>query len=268
MVMISKEWKELYRSAIFLMIIILIFLSTRFVLYQFRGMETHVSFRTGLVPGFQSSIYFLPLLALIYGAFSILLEKDQRTLIMFAARGKKLSEFVLGKVIALYAVFLPTVLVAYTLALLPAKMVFGELILYDFSIFLLSILILSAIFLAIGVFLGAGIHQKLKLMGTAIGIWLALIYLFDLLLMYWLPSVTLNDVLFFSIIYFLSPINAVSYFLFVKLSVYQLSDLSVVYEHFTFQSPWLVFIGNAILWIGISIFASIYVLKRKGVSHD
>lgn len=268
MVMISKEWKELYRSAIFLMIIILIFLSTSFVLYQFRGMDMEVSFRTGLVPVFQSSIYFLPLLATVYGAFSVLLEKNQRTLIMFTARGKKLSEFIPGKLIALFAVFLPTILVAYTIALLPAKMVFGELVLYDFMIFLLSIIILSAIFLAIGVLLGAGIDQKLKLMGAAIGIWLGLIYLFDLLLMYWLPSISLNDVLFFSIIYFLSPINAVRYFLFVKLNVYQLSDLSVVYEHFTFQSPWLILIANAVLWIGICIIASIYVLKRKGVSHD
>lgn len=268
MVMISKEWKELYRSAIFLMIIILIVLSTSFVLYQFRGMDTQVSFRTGLVPVFQSSIYFLPLLALIYGAFSVLLEKNQRTLIMLAARGKKLSAFVVEKLIALYAVFLPSILISYMIALLPAKFVFGELVLYDFMIFLVAILILSAIFLAIGVFLGSLINQKLKLMGAAIGSWLALIYLFDLLLMYWLPSVSMKDVLFFSIIYFLSPINAVSYFLFVKLNVYQLSDLSVIYEQFTFQSPALVLIVNAFIWIGICILASIFVLKRKGVSHD
>lgn len=266
--MMLKEWKEFYRSSLFLMVILFVVLSSWFVLYQFRGVDVPVSFRTGLIPLFQTSVYFLPLLTMLYGAFSMVQEQNQRTLIMLTARGMTIPQFVLQKCLSLLAVFLPTIIFAYFISMFPAKIVFGTFSLPEFIYFLFAIVIICSIFLVLGVFLGALIQKKFKLIGATIGVWLALIYLFDLVLMYWLSAVSIDQVLLFSIIYFLSPINAVQYFLFVKLNVYQLSNLSVIYEQFTFQSPGIVLLGNMALWLGISFFASIYVLKRKGVSHD
>ncbi|MFD1040501.1 ABC transporter permease [Virgibacillus byunsanensis] len=266
--MILKEWKEFYRSSLLVMTFGLVVLFAWFILFQYRGMDVPVSFRTGLVPIFQTSLYFLPLLATVYGAFSMVLEKSQRTLPILLARGMTIQQFVLQKFLALFSAFLPTIATAYLVAMIPAKLVFGSISIKEFALFIFSIILLTAVFIAIGILLGAMINQKLTLIGAIIGIWLALIYLFDLFLMYWLPSVSMNDIAGFSIIYFLSPVHAVQYFLFVELNVYKLSDLSVIYEQFTFQSTWLVLISNVLFWIGIAICGSIYVLKRKGVSHD
>ncbi len=268
LVMIVKEWREYHRSSLLLMTVGLVVLSAWFVVFQYHGMNVSVSFRTGLVPIFQTSLYFLPLLAIFYGAFSMALEKSQRTLPILLARGMTVPQFVLRKFVSLFSVFLPTITLAYLIAMIPAKMVFENFDIREFAVFLFSVLLLSAIFITIGILLGTIINQKVTLVGYIIGVWLVLIYLADLLLMYWLPSVAMNEVFMFSVIYFLSPVHAVQYFLFVQLHIYQLSDLSAVYEQFIFESPWLILLGNTVLWIGMSMCISIYILKRKGVTHD
>ncbi|WP_163969555.1 ABC transporter permease [Oceanobacillus halotolerans] len=268
MVQIIKEWKELYRSSLLLLTAGLVVLTAWFVLFQYNEMNVPVTFRTGLIPIFQTSIYFLPLLATFYGAFSMALEKNQGTLPILVARGLPIQKFVLKKFLALISVFIPTITLAYLIAMIPAKMVFNGLNIQEFAVFLLSMIILATIFIAIGVLLGSVIHQKLTLIGFIVGLWLGLIYLFDLILMYWVPSVSLDGVLGFSIVYFLSPIHAVQYFLFVQLNVYQLSNLSVIYEQFTFQNPWVVLLSNTVIWIGAAMIGSIVGLKRKGVFHD
>lgn len=268
LVMIAKEWKEFYRSSLLVITAALIVVSAWFVLFQYGTMEVPVAFRTGIVSVFQTSVYFLPLIATVYGAFSMVMEKNRRTLPIVLARGMTVQQFVLRKFISIFAIFLPTIIIAYIIAMIPAKAVFGSLTVKEFAVFLFSIMVLAAVFMAIGILLGSVISEKITLIGLIIGTWLTFVYLMDLVLMYWLPSVAMNDVLAFSIVYFLSPIHAVQYFLFAQLDVYRLSDLSALYEQFTFQSPWLVLIFNAILWIGLAIGISIYLLKRKDVSHD
>ncbi|QHS24169.1 ABC transporter permease [Virgibacillus sp. MSP4-1] len=268
MIMLSKEWKEIHRSSLLYIIIALVVLSTWFVFYQFHGLEQQISFRTGLIPVFQTSSYFLPLLAMVYGAISMALEKNQRTFLILVARGTTIQSFVYKKWITLISVFIPSIAVSYFIAMIPGKIVFGTVGFQAFSSFLLAVIILSTIFLSIGIALGSLIDQKLQLIGAVIGIWIILIYLFDLVLMYWLSSVSLDNVMMFSVLYFLSPVNAIRYFLFTQLNVYQLSDMSVVYEQFTFQMPWLVLTVNFLLWIGLILPISIYALKRKGISHD
>lgn len=196
------------------------------------------------------------------------LEKTQRTLLMQLARGVSVNTFVRKKFLSLYAVFLPAVGMSYFIAMIPARIVFGTVSAVELGIFLLAILLLSAVFLAFGIMLGAFVSGTIRLIGGVIGIWLVLIYLFDLLLMYILPSVSMDSVLLFSIVYFLSPVNAVQYFLLTQLNIYQLSDLSALYEQVTFQSPWLVVMINTVFWIAALYFGTIQALKRKGISHD
>jgi ABC-type transport system involved in multi-copper enzyme maturation permease subunit len=268
MMTIMKEWQEFYRSSLIYLVVGLVILSSAIVLFQFSGMDISVSYRTGLVPVFQTSIYFLPLLSMIYGALSMSFEKNRRTLPMILARGTSLTQFVMRKYLSLFAVFLPTILISYFIAMVPARMVFGSIAAGELMIFLLAIIFLTAIFLSIGIMLGAWVNQKLSLIGGVIGVWLAIIYLFDLLLMYILPMISMDQILGFSILYFLSPVNAVQYFLLTQLNIYQLSDLSALYGQITFQSPWLVVIINTLLWIGVSVWVTIQALKRKGISHD
>ncbi|RYG73682.1 hypothetical protein EU245_05090 [Lentibacillus lipolyticus] len=268
MIMIAKEWKEFYRSALFIITAGMIIISSWFVLFPYGGMDIPVAFRTGIVSVFQVSVYLLPLLATVYGAFAMAEEKNQRTLPMLLARGMTIHQFVLRKYLSLVTIFAPAILAAYVIAMIPAKSVFTDFPLQEFVLFAVSTIFLAVIFIAIGMLLGSVIGQKLTLVGFIIGTWLAFIYFIDLLLMYWLPNIAMKDVLGFSIIYFLSPLHAVQYFLFTKLDVYEFSDTSVLYDHFTFQSPWLVLIGNMVIWVAGAIGLSILVLKRKGVSHD
>jgi ABC-type transport system involved in multi-copper enzyme maturation permease subunit len=268
MITILKEWQEFYRSSLVYLVVGFIILSSAFVLLQFNSIDVSVSYRTGLVPVFQTSVYFLPLLSMIYGALSMSFEKNRRTLPILLARGTSLTLFVQKKFLSLYVVFLPTVVISYFIAMVPAKMVFGNIVVKELIIFLLAIIFLTTIFLSIGIMLGAWVSQKLSLIGGVVGVWLAVVYLYDLLLMYVLPMVSMDQVLGFSLLYFLSPVNAVQYFLFTQLNIYQLSDLSALYEQITFQSPWMVLIINAVLWLGISIWTTILALRRKGISHD
>lgn len=268
MFMIQKEWKEFYRSSLCLITMGLIILSAWFVFFQFKGMGTAISFRSGLISVFQVSLYFLPLIALIYGAFSMNIEKNQQTLSILMVRGMSISKFVWTKFYSIFSVFLPTILFAYFLAMIPAKFVFGSIAMKEFSFFVLSMVLLSMIFVSIGLFIGAWFNEKVKVIGASLVVWLGLIYLFDLILMYWLPYVSLNNVLAFSLVYFLSPVHTIQYFLSVQLSIYELSNMSAMYEQVTFQSPWLVLIVNFVLWIGITIAGSMAVLQRKGASHD
>lgn len=268
MTALRKEWMEFLRSSLVYLVVGAIILTSAFVLFQFSSMDVPVSFRTALVPVFQTSLYFLPLLALAYGALSMSLEKTQRTLLIQLARGISVNRFVRNKYLSLYAVFLPVVGISYFIGMIPARMVLGSISVTELGIFLIAVLLLSSVFLALGILLGALVSGTLRLVGGVIGIWLVLIYVYDLVFMYLLPMVSMDHVLLFSIFYFLSPVNAVQYFLLTQLNIYQLSDLSALYEQVTFQSPWLVLILNMVIWIGALFFGTIHALKRKGISHD
>lgn len=268
MVTIRKEWKEFYRSSLLFLVLGLIIFSSAFIFFQFKGMPVAVSFRSGLVPVFQTSLYFLPLLSLAYGALSLNDEKGNRTLPILLARGMTIEQFVWKKFISLFAVFLPIVAGGYFLAMIPARFVFDKIAVSELIIFLLAMLMLSMVFLSLGMLLGAWVNQRLRLVGGVIGIWLVLIYLVDLLLMYLLPMVSMDYVFGFSLLYFLSPVNAIQYFLLTQLNIYQLSDLSAYYEQITFQMPWLVVILNVLFWTVISIWGVIKGLRKKGMSLD
>lgn len=268
MATIRKEWKEFYRTSLIYLVVGLIILTSTFVLLQFTGMDVNVSFRSGLVPVFQTSLYFLPLIALAYGALAMANEKTDRTLPILLARGISVKRFVLKKFASLFAVFLPVVVGSYFLAMIPARFIFCRLVVSDLLYFLLSVLILSTVFLALGMLIGAWINQKLRLIGAVIGVWLILLCLFDLVLMYVMPHVSISQVFVFSLVYFLSPINAVQYFLLSLLNIFQLSDLSAYYKQLTFQMPGLVVLSNLVFWVSVSVWGSILGLRKKGMSRD
>ncbi|HEY2421787.1 MAG TPA: ABC transporter permease subunit, partial [Neobacillus sp.] len=103
---IWKEWKENIRGkGLWLAFCIIVLISVSILLRS-----TNLSFDKGfyvvLLNLFDTIIYFIPILCLFIGAFSIFQEKEQKTLIMLLTKKDNYTSFLVKKSLGLYTVVL------------------------------------------------------------------------------------------------------------------------------------------------------------------
>ncbi|MCM3567122.1 ABC transporter permease [Neobacillus mesonae] len=260
---IWKEWKENLRGKglwLALSIIVLISIS---ILFRSSALSFDKGFYILLVNLFDTIIYFIPILCLIIGAFSIFQEKEQKTLIMLLTKKDNYTSFLLRKSIGLYTVVLLPLIAWFFVYLLFLKFQF-QLDIKSYFIFVLSLLCMSLIFLQMGAAIGSFSRSRMQIIGYSIFIWFYFFFLHDFILLSFLPDVTYENVKLFSAGYFLNPLQAVRMFLETGIGVYSFGHMSRFLQSFMWTKPVFFLLGNLIVWLAASIGIAIVFNRKEG----
>jgi len=260
---IWKEWKENIRGKglwLSLSIIVLISLS---IMFRSPILSFDKGFYVLLINLFETVIYFIPILCLFIGAFSIFQEKEQKTLIMLLTKTDSYPGFLLKKSLGLYSVVIIPLIAWFFIYLLLLKFYFPV----DFSsylIFLLSLICLALIFLQMGAAIGSFSRSRMQMIGFSVFIWFYFFFLHEFILLSLLPDVTYGNVQWFSILYFLNPLEAVRMFLETGMGVFSFGHMSRLLQSFMWTKPGYFLAASFVFWMAVSFGTAIVFHHKEG----
>jgi ABC-type transport system involved in multi-copper enzyme maturation permease subunit len=260
---IWKEWKENIRGKglwLSLSIIVLISIS---ILFRSSVLSFDKGFYVLLINLFDTIIYFIPILCLFIGAFSIFQEKEQKTLIMLLTKKDSFSTFFVKKSLGLYTVVLVPLLAWFFIYLLLLKFNF-QLDMKGYLIFVVTITCLALVFLQMGAAIGSFSRSRMQIIGYTIFVWFYFFFLHDFILLSFLPDVTYENVKLFSAVYFLNPLQAVRMFLETGMGVYSFGHMSRLLQAFMWTNPVFFLLGNLIFWLVASYTTAILFNRKEG----
>ena len=260
---IWKEWKENIRGKglwLSLSIIVLISIS---ILFRSSVLSFDKGFYVLLINLFDTIIYFIPILCLFIGAFSIFQEKEQKTLIMLLTKKDNFSTFFVKKSLGLYTVVLVPLLSWFFLYLLLLKFSF-QLDMKGYLIFVVAITCLALVFLQMGAAIGSFSRSRMQIIGYTIFVWFYFFFLHDFILLSFLPDVTHENVKLFSSAYFLNPLQAVRMFLETGMGVYSFGHMSRLLQAFMWTKPAFFLLGNLAFWLMVSYSTAILFNRKEG----
>lgn len=241
-------------------------LTSLLLVIQARSYPADLGFEAMLLSLFDMNMYLLPLLAMFLASFSVFQEKEQKTLLMLITKRESGFTFLTRKSLALQAVLLGAFAVLYILLAFPMKVMLNFNA-SGFGFFLLATMIFLAIFVQAGVFLGVASRNKMQLIGANILMWFVVVFLLDLVYLYFLPAVNVGNVKAFSWLYFLNPIHAVRLMLENKLGLFSLVGMSRMMSKLVFMNPLIFAVINLFLWPSIFFGLSLAV-RNAGADHD
>ncbi|WP_286230200.1 ABC transporter permease [Neobacillus mesonae] len=260
---IWKEWKENIRGKglwLALSIIVLISIS---IMFRSTALSFDKGFYILMINLFDTIIYFIPILCLFIGAFSIFQEKEQKTLIMLLTKKDNYASFLLRKSLGLYTVVLVPLLVWFFIYLLLLKFQF-QLDIKAYLIFVLSLIVMSLVFLQMGTAIGSFSRSRMQIIGYTIFVWFYFFFLHDFILLSFLPDVTYENVKLFSVGYFLNPLQAVRMFLETGMGVYSFGHMSRLLQEFMWTKPAFFLLGNLVVWLAASFGTALFFNRKEG----
>jgi ABC-type transport system involved in multi-copper enzyme maturation permease subunit len=258
---IWKEWKESIRSkGLWLSLGIIIIVSV-LMLSRSKGLGFEQGYYILLVNLFESLIYFIPILCLFLGAFSVFQEKEQKTLVMLLTKQETTLTFLFKKSLAIQAVLILPVFIWFFIYLVPLKLYF-QVDFVHYFILLAALIGLMLVFTQLGVFIGSVSRSRMQITGISVVIWFYFFFLHDFALLSVLENVTHDNVQLFSVAYFLNPIQAVRMFLESGLGLYSFGNMSRLLESFMWLAPAVFFAINLAFWL-LAAFAGAVLLHRK-----
>ncbi|MED1469134.1 ABC transporter permease [Bacillus salipaludis] len=260
---IWKEWKENIRGKglwLALSIIVLISIS---ILFRSTALSYDNGFYVLIINLFDTIIYFIPILCLFIGAFSIFQEKEQKTLIMLLTKKEHYASFLMKKSLGIYGVVLAPLLVWFFIYLLLLKFNF-QLDFKGYFIFILAIICMALVFLQLGAAIGSFSRSRMQIIGYTIFIWFYFFFLHDFILLSFLPDVTHENVKLFSAVYFLNPLQAIRMFIETGTGVYSFGHMSRLLQAFMWTKPGFFLFGNLIFWLALSSLAAVIFHRKEG----
>ncbi len=256
MIYLIKEWKELSRGkGLWLSIMMILFISI-FVLLETRTLPSEYGFTIFLLSLYEMNLFFIPLIGLFISSFSLMQEKELKTLMMLTTKKESYASFLLKKSIAIHAITLGIFISIFLIVAILTKFSFS-LHPAHFLYFLAAVSILLIIFNQIGLFLGSVCQNRMQLIGANIFTWFFFLYLVDSVFLYFLPDIHFENVKLFSFFFFLDPIHANQFFLDTALDVFSLEHMSRLMENMVWTSPTIFLILNVLIWVLLSFGASI-----------
>lgn len=211
---------------------------------------------------YEMNVYLIPILSLFITSFSVMQEKENKTLMMILTKKESYTSFLIKKSLAMQTVIISTVLGWYILFALPTK-IFLPFHAASFLAFLVATLILLLIFNQLGIFLGSICKTRMQLVGANVFVWFFFVFLLDLFYMYSLPTVTYNNIKLFSIIYFLDPLHSLHFYLETSLKLFPLDHLSRLLDKMVFMPPLNFLLLDTVLWTGM-VFLLAVGLRVRG----
>jgi ABC-type transport system involved in multi-copper enzyme maturation permease subunit len=260
---IWKEWKESIRSKGLWLSLGIIIIVSLLMLSRSSDFSLDQGFYILLINLFEGLIYFVPILCLFLGAFSIFQEKEQKTLVMLLTRQESTLSFLGKKSLAIQLVLLAPIFVWFFIYLIPLKM---NLVvdLRHYFLFLVALIGFMLVFTQIGVFIGSMSTSRMQITGIAVVVWFYFFFLHDFILLSVLPTITHDNVQLFSVAYFLNPIQAVRMFLESGLGLYSFGNMSRLLESFLWLSPTVFFGSNLLFWVGVSFALAVLLHRKEG----
>jgi len=241
-------------------------LASIFIIAEARSFPADLGFEAMLLSLFDTNMYLVPLFSLFLASFSMFQEKEMKTAMILLTKKESNWTYILKKSIAVQIVITSAFIGAYFVLALFMK---GFLAFHvqSFLHFLLITIVFLLIFNQIGVFLGTVCKTKMQLVGANILIWFVIVFLVDLVFLYFLPAITFDNLRLFSWIYFLDPIHTMRFYLETKLNLFGLSHMSRLMEKFVFMAPWKFLAINALLWPTLFYFLSVFI-KSGGTRQN
>lgn len=264
MVYIWKEWKENIRGkGLWLALSIIVLLSVM-MMFQSSVLSVDQGFYFLLLHLFDTLIYFIPVLCLFLGAFSIFQEKEQKTLIMLLTKRESFASFLLKKSISIWVVLLVPIFVWFFIYLLPLKFM----LIIDFKsylYFLTALCVIVLVFLQLGAFIGSICRSRMQIVGLTIFVWFYFFFLHDFIMLSFLENVTYENVKLFSFFYFLNPFQTGRVFLESGVGVLSVGHMSKLMQTFLWTKPAIFLAGNIVFWVVLSYFLSVLFHRKEGV---
>lgn len=261
-------WKEALEQArgkgLWLGIGILM-LTSIFLIGEARSFPEELGFEAHLLSLFDMNLYILPLLAMFLSSFSIFQERELKTSMILLTKKESYLSFLLKKSFSIQAVIVSVFVLAYFVLALFMKG-FLAFNITGFLQFLLVIIIFLVIFNQLGILLGTICKTKMQLAGANVLTWFFIVYLVDLMFLYFLPLITFDNIRLFSWLYFLDPIHALRFYLESSLGLFGLSDMSRMMEGFVFMEPWIFLVINILLWPAVFFGLAIFIRKGGNIS--
>ncbi|AMX83497.1 copper ABC transporter permease [Geobacillus subterraneus] len=259
---IWKEWLELSRGKAFWLFFLLVVAASLSVLMSAKSLPAEHGLTIFLQMLFDMNAYIVPLLCLFFASFSVMQEKEQRTMVMIVVKSGPPWMFLWKKSAAIQLITMTVFVIWYFVLIIPAKFLFVFHLSYFLS-FLLATMVLVFIFNQIGIWLGFACKTKIQLIGANLFAAFFFIYLYDFALLSVLPSVTYDNVHVFSFVYFLQPLHALRFYLETSLGMFSLDYLSRTMKKFFSFSPGVLVALNIAVW-GMGALAASMLWSRKG----
>ncbi|UCZ54051.1 copper ABC transporter permease [Bacillus shivajii] len=263
---IWKEWMEQIRGKGLWLSMGMVIVMSLFIFIETMNTPIQYSFQALLISLHEMHVYLLPLLCLFVASFTIMQEKELKTLMMIVTKKESYRTFLLKKSIAINSIVLTLFLGWYIILAVPMRMFLG----FDVGAFLAFLLTVTAfilIFNQIGLFIGTICTNRMQVVGATVFVWFSFVFLFDLILLYQLPMVTHGNVFYFSLLFFLQPLNALRLYLETSVGVFSLEYMSYLMDQLIWLSP------TTFLWLNVTIFLVVFYgvavwSKRKGLRYD
>lgn len=259
---IWKEWKEQSRGKGIWLALLMVALLSLFILLEARSIPSEQGFTVFLLSLHEMNVFILPLLSLFIASFSIIQEKELKTLMILTTKRETFRSFLFKKSIAIHAVTLAIFVAWYFIFAIIMKLFFTFNTTH-FLAFLVTVIIYIIIFNQIGLFLGSICNTRMQLIGANIFAWFLLVFLADLLFLYFLPSVSYDNIQIFSVFFFLDPLHTILFFLETSVDVFSLEHMSRLMDKMVWASPSVFLILDLIIWVALSFELSI-LLRGKG----
>lgn len=263
---IWKEWFEQTRGKGLWLGLLMLGVTSVFLIGEARGFPEDLGFEALLMSLFDMSIYLIPLFTMFLASFSIYQEKELKTAMILLTKKESVWSFLFRKSIAVQTVLLGTFLGVYFILAIFMK-IFLDFHLSSFLYFILVITVFIVIFTQVGVFLGSISQTKMQLIGLTILTWFLLVFLIDLVFLYVLPAISFETIRLFSWAYFLDPLHTLRFYLETKLGLFGLTNMSQLMEKFVFMDAWKILSINIVVWPGL-FFQLSGLLYKRGDSHD
>lgn len=260
---IWKEWKENIKGKGLWLSFAMIVLVSIGLLFRSSALSFDQGFYILLINLFDAFVYFIPILCLFLGAFSLFQEKEQKTLIMLLTRGDHYTSFLFKKSIAIQTVLIGPILLWFFLYFIPLKFFFQTNGM-SYLAFVLAIASLVLVFTQIGIFIGSMSRSRMQIVGFVSGIWFYYFFLHDFLLLSLLSEVTYENVKLFSSFYFLNPLQAARIFLESALGVYSFDHMSKLLQSFMWIKPALFLSSNVLLGLLVSFGIGVAFQRKEG----
>jgi ABC-2 type transport system permease protein len=104
----------------------------------------------------------------------------------------------------------------------------------------------------------------MQIVGYCLFIWFYFFFMHDFLLLSLLPAVTYDNVQWFSIAYFLNPLEAVRMFLETGMGVYSFGHMSKLMQTFMWTKPVFFLFGNLAFWLVVTTGVGVIFHRKEG----
>lgn len=251
MTYLIKEWKEQTRGKGLWLAISMVAVISLFVLLESRSLPPEHGFTIFLLSLYEMNVFLIPLISLFIASFALMQEKELKTLMILTTKKESYSSFLFKKSLSIQLITIGVFVSWFFVLAVLAKATIGFNSM-QFLAFLVSTIVFLLIFNQIGLLLGTICKNRMQLVGATIFTWFLFVFLLDLIFLYFLPTVTHENVQLFSIFFFLDPLHANQFFLETSLDMFSLEHMSRLMDKMVWATPSIFVVISVLFWVGLS----------------